>query len=283
MRTIFAIFCLICMPLGWMKGDSLTLGSTNDVAGAVLQFPFSLTNTNQIVAMQFDLKFPAGVVDVGDASAASASTDHTAQSREVSAGTRRILVYSGSNQLLPNDLQLSVAVTLKPGTPQGGPTLNVSSIILTNAQGQTFSPTINRPALDAWRLANFTETERNDPGIIGDDKDPDGDGLSNLLEFLMGGNPRLQQATFKPQTAHGIDPSDNHHYITLTFRAGKSVTAGTLTVQGSDNLIDWNTSGIQLTPTGVEDATSMEYEAALQVDGATRQFLRIVGARNAGQ
>jgi hypothetical protein len=283
MNIIFATLTLCALPFAWVSADTLTLGSTNASAGAVLQMPFNFTNTNQIVGMQFDLKFPASTVDVGTAVAASATTNHAAESREVTTGTRRIIVYSSSNQLLPSDLVLNVPVTLKTGSPQGGPTLNVSNVILTNKQGQTFVPTINRPALDAWRLANFTDAERADPNIIGDDKDPDGDGLSNLMEFLMGGNPKLKQDTYKIQAATGIDQADHHRYLTMLFRAGKNASAGTLTVQTSTDLINWNTSGIQLTPTGTEDAMSIEYEAAIQVDGVNKQFMRLVGARNAGQ
>lgn len=279
LATLSAFCSLLSAPA---SADTLTLGSTNAAAGAVVQMPFTFANTHQIVGMQFDLKFPAALVEAGSAVAASETTDHAAESREVAAGTRRIILYSASNQTLPSDLVLEVPLTLKPGSPQGGPTVNVTNIILTNAQGQTFSPTINRPQLDAWRLANFTEAERNDPAIIGDDKDLDGDGLSNLLEFLMGGNPKAKQASHDLQTAHGIDPLDNKRYLTLLFRAGKGVNAGTLGVQGSDDLSTWNGTGILLTPTGTEDATSIEYEAAIEVDGLTRKFLRLVGMRNAG-
>lgn len=271
------------MPFAPTWADTLSLGSTNAAAGSVLQLPFNFTNTHQIVGMQFDLKFPVTQVEAGSAVAASETTNHTAESREVSTGTRRIVIYSSSNQLLPSDLVLEVPLTLKTDAPQGGPTVNVSNILLTNAQGQTFTPTINRPQLDSWRLANFTEAERNDPTIIGDDRDLDGDGLSNLLEFLMGGDPKVKQSTHDLQTAHGVDPNDNKRYLTMIFRAGKNITAGTLSVQASENLTTWNTTGIILTPTGTEDATSVEYEAAIQVDGLNKQFLRLVGTRNAGQ
>ncbi|MBX7207030.1 MAG: hypothetical protein K1X78_01855 [Verrucomicrobiaceae bacterium] len=282
MNGVLPGFALCALLVASARADTLILGSSNAAAGSVLQLPFNFTNTNQIVGIQFDLKFPASQVEAGSAVASSATTNHAAESREVAAGTRRIVLYSGSNQLLLSDLVLEVPLTLKTGSPQGGPTVNVSNIILTNAQGQTFTPTISRPALDAWRLANFSEAERNDPGIIGDNKDPDGDGLNNLLEFLMGGNPKQKQATHELQTAQGLDVTDNHHYLTLTFRAGKNITAGTLSVEASGNLLNWSSAGIVLTPTGVEDATSLEYEAAIQVDGQSRQFMRLAGARNSG-
>ena len=277
---LFALCPLLSAPLA---ADTLTLGSTNAAAGAVLQLPFNFTNTHQIVGMQFDLEFPAGIVEAGSAVAASETTNHTAESREVAAGTRRIILYSSSNQLLPSDLMLEVPLTLKTGSPQGGPTVNVSNILLTNAQGQTFTPTINRPQIDAWRLANFTEAERNDPAIIGDDRDLDGDGLGNLLEFLMGGNPKAKDPGHQPQAAYGFDPADEHFYLTLLFRTGKNITAGTLTAQSSPDMRTWQSNGIHLTPTGNEDAMSIEYEAAIRVDGANRGFLRLVGVRSPGQ
>lgn len=283
MSRLLPLFALCSLPFASSLADTLTLGSANAAAGTVLQLPFSFTNTHQIVGMQFDLTFPAGIVEAGSAVAASETTNHVAESREVAAGTSRIVLYSSSNQLLPSDLVLEVPLTLKTGTPQGGPTVNVSNILLTNAEGQTFTPTINRPQLDAWRIANFNETERGDPNVIGDDCDLDGDGLSNLLEFLMGGNPKARQTTHDLQTAHGVDPNDNKRYLTMIFRAGKNITAGTLGVEASENLTTWNSTGVILTPTGSEDASSIEYEAAIQVNGLNRKFLRLVGTRNTGQ
>lgn len=282
MRFIYTLILACSLPTGWLRADALTLGPTNAASGAILQLPFTFTNTNQIVGMQFDLKFPASQMDVGAATALSTTTDHTAESREVTTGTRRIILYSAFNQLLPSDLVLEVPLTLKSGIPQGGPTVNVSNIILTNKQGETFSPTINRPLFDTWRLSNFSEAELNNPAIVGDDRDPDGDGLVNLLEFLMGGNPRLRQSTHDRQVGYDIDPADNKPYLTMLFRVGKNASAGTLSVQASRDLSNWNSTGIILTPTGVEDADSIEYEAAIQVNGINRQFLRLIGTRNAG-
>jgi len=118
---------------------------------------------------------------------------------------------------------------------------------------------------------------------VGDDMDPDGDGLSNLMEFLMGGNPKAKEPARQPQPAYGIAPSDQHRYLTLTFHMAKDLVAGTLAVEGSTDLRNWSPTAIQLTPTGAQDATSIEYEAAIQSDGKRKQFLRLVGTRNPGQ
>ena len=67
MKHLLLVFALCSLPMLPAFADTLTLGSTNAAAGSVLQMPFNFTNTNQIVGMQFDLKFPAAVVDVGTA------------------------------------------------------------------------------------------------------------------------------------------------------------------------------------------------------------------------
>jgi hypothetical protein len=46
------------------------------------------------------------------------------------------------------------------------------------------------PVYADWVMAKFTVPQQNNPGIVGEDADPDGDKLSNYLEFLLGTNPR---------------------------------------------------------------------------------------------
>jgi hypothetical protein len=45
-------------------------------------------------------------------------------------------------------------------------------------------------AYGAWKSANFTAAELANPNISGDNADPDGDGLSNIAEYIAGTNPR---------------------------------------------------------------------------------------------
>jgi hypothetical protein len=277
---IFKLLGLSCLAYATLlRADSLSVGSANAAAGTVISLPFSFTNTNQIVGIQFDLAFPTTLVESG--SAVSSASGFTVESREIAVGQRRVVVFSPTNELLPDDAITSIPLTLLPASPSGGPTVTVRNIILTNRQGQTFTPTLNYPALDAWRQQYFTEAERTDAALIGDDKDADGDGIPNLLEFLQGSNPRTKEPDKAPKatvaTATAGGPA-----LKLTFRTAKNVTAAQLTVQGSNNLQSWTGNGITLTPTGTEDATTMEFEATLPVAAEAKQFLRLVGTRTAG-
>ena len=276
--NLYPLACAsLLSSLGHSSADTLTLGSTNVAAGTVISLPFSFTNTNQIVGMQFDLAFPTTLVESG--SAVSSASGFTVESREIATGQRRVVVFSPTNEILPNDALTSIPLTLLPASPSGGPTVTVRNIILTNRQGQTFTPTLNYPALDAWRQLYFTEAERANAALIGDDKDADDDGIPNLLEFLQGSNPRLKEPEKapKPTLTTGGSPA-----LKLTFRSAKNVTAAQLTVEGGNNLQTWSGTGITLTPTGIEDVTTLEYEATLPVAGEAKQFLRLVGTRTAG-
>jgi hypothetical protein len=52
--------------------------------------------------------------------------------------------------------------------------------------------------IDAWKKAKFSDAELGDSGISGDLADPDEDGLTNLLEYLFGGEPRLAAPSERP-------------------------------------------------------------------------------------
>jgi hypothetical protein len=275
MRKAALLISLLGIAL--VQADTLALGSANAAPGAVISLPFNFTNTNQIVGMQFDLKFPVALVEVGNAAPPSGGL--VAESKEIAPGQRRIVVFSPTNSLLPSDLILNILLTLLPASPSGGPTVTVRNIIFTNRQGQTFTPTLNYKVLDVWRQQYFTETEREDGNLIGDNKDPDADGVPNLLEFLQGTNPRVKNASLPTQAALAGEPIPS---LTLTFRAAKNVSAAQLSVQGSRDLQSWNGDGITLTPTGVEDAATMEYQATLPIAGQPMQFLRLVGTRTPG-
>ena len=50
--------------------------------------------------------------------------------------------------------------------------------------------TIEDKPADAWRFINFTSLELTNPAISGDNADPDGDRLANLMEYALGLPPK---------------------------------------------------------------------------------------------
>lgn len=273
---VFASFLLMLT----VKGDTLNVGSANGDSETTIQLPFNFTNTHQIVGMQFDVKFPVSLVEAGTGS--TPSDGLIAESREIALGQRRIVVFSPTNVALPNDLILNIPLTLLPASPSGGPTVTVKNIIFTNRQGQTFTPTLNYKALDVWRQQHFTETELGDANLFGDDKDPDGDGIPNLLEFLEGANPRQRQSAASPVIIPASTASGTPAALSIVFNVLKGTDAASLRVETSTDMQTWTQEGIALLPTGVSTAQTMEVRASVPIAGAARRFLRLAGTREPG-
>lgn len=275
-----ASFGLLVCPC--LSADTLTVGSANAPANTTVFLPFTFSNTHQIVGLQFDLVYPQSFVEAGLAQAASSSTNHQADSRVIGPGVQRIVLSSSSNQLLPDDIVLQIPLTLGAVSPQGGPSVKIQNIILSDAQGQSFSPVLNFSALETWKKAHFSDAELEDPNVAGDDRDGDGDQISNLMEFLTGRNPRIREQggilNLMP-----MDVGTANAGLRVRFRSRKDLGGAGLNLESSTDLKIWTSSGIQLVPTGVEDATSLELEALLPWGTESRRFLRLLGERPAGQ
>jgi hypothetical protein len=107
--------------------------------------------------------------------------------------------------------------------------------------------------IDAWRLENFG-SEANNPSIGGDLSDPDGDGVSNILEWAQGTSPVVAGAT-RPEL--GLEPG----FLTLRYRRSDAAVDLTFAVYETEDLRSW--------------ALASSTEETLSDDG----FVRVVKAR----
>jgi surface-anchored protein len=107
-----------------------------------------------------------------------------------------------------------------------------------------------------WRAGRFGADEVMDETVAGPAADPDGDGLSNLLEYALGGDPRMS-ADVHPQSGESIRVAPGTvsvggaSHVTLEFhRRTRGLDAGTTAevsyaVEWSDSLDaeDWTPGG----------------------------------------
>jgi fibronectin type 3 domain-containing protein len=100
-------------------------------------------------------------------------------------------------------------------------------------------------SLAQWTAAYFPGV--SDPNVIGPAADPDGDGLSNLVEYLLGTNPAVPDSAGAAMSS-AADGSGN---LVLTFRVSKNLTGVTYSVQSSTDLVNWTDTGV--TPTVQSD------------------------------
>ncbi len=127
-----------------------------------------------------------------------------------------------------------------------------------------------------WQSQNFSTLEQASPAVSGDTADPDGDGLSNLLEYALGVSPKSPSPNGLP--AIGIRNSGGANYLALTFR--RRLTAPDLTYlpQTAASVSGpWlNTAVAVGTPVDNGDGTeTVTYRDSTPLTGANQRFLRL--------
>lgn len=93
-------------------------------------------------------------------------------------------------------------------------------------------------ALESWRLQHFGSTENT--GNAADDADPDSDGIVNLLEYALGGDPWSAGSATLP-TLGVLEADGSRLYLTVSKNAEASDLA--FVVEVSPDLHNWFGSG----------------------------------------
>lgn len=127
---------------------------------------------------------------------------------------------------------------------------------------------------EAWQNTHFTAGQLSDPMISDASADPDGDGLSNALEYAMGSNPLV--ADSEGLVTGGVSAG----YLTLTFRMDKiALAAGTgYTVEGTTNLIENIWSSENISETHRDDSNlwwQVFYQHDAPVSTVPQRFMRL--------
>ena len=114
-----------------------------------------------------------------------------------------------------------------------------------------------------WQVANFG-ANINHPAVSGDAADGDRDGLINLLEYALGGNPQIAATAPLPK------PKLTGGKLALTFTRTLANTDLTLTVQAGDSLAGPWTNLAQSTSGGTFTSLVGGVGIAESGTGATR-------------
>ncbi|MCU0794007.1 MAG: hypothetical protein MUE42_14410 [Opitutaceae bacterium] len=127
----------------------------------------------------------------------------------------------------------------------------------------------------AWRAARFTAGELAEAAVAGDGADPDGDGLCNLLEYALGGEPR------DPADAAAITPRLRHAdgRLGLAYRMAEGVTGVLWAVEWSTDLVTWDDTYASFEATQVDLTGEVVVWARRTLATEPRQFMRLRVAR----
>ena len=114
-------------------------------------------------------------------------------------------------------------------------------------------------------------------GLTGDNAlpnaDPDGDGMSNLMEFYLGLDPALAAGNSGSAMTLSNGPSNT---VSMTYRRAKGVSGVSAAVQANGDLssASWDTNGVQETVTDKGDYEEVT-ATVTNPPGATRMFMRL--------
>lgn len=130
--------------------------------------------------------------------------------------------------------------------------------------------TIPKP-IDQWRQDNFGANAGN-AAIAGNLVDPDGDGLSNLLEYALGTNPLLSNAGALVVDQETIGANT---YLRLTVTKNPAATDVTYTPEATGDLTTANSwSGANLV-VETNTATTLRVRDNVAASAAAQRFIRL--------
>lgn len=273
------------------QADTLFLNRSEGAPGDLITADVKLLNERRIVGMQFDLKIPGGQAVPGGAFLAGETGRHRVSSRLVG-NKLKVVVHSPTNAELPSNEVMSIPLTLASNAPAGGPAFKVENLIFTNAAGQTISGAVFYHPLESWRQERFTEEQRENPEIVGDFKDPDGDGFTNIMEFLFATDPmKANDESIANQglgrrliPVPGGDPIPGPFVFSFDYPQAKGADGVDLWIESSPDLKVWTRETVTPVKAGSVDSVTERMRLSLDSDpaAAPSRFFRIGVGRNAG-
>lgn len=269
---------------GWLTALSMNAGAATlelgDPAGITqvsANLPIRLAGSPAVVAMQFDVSFPATRVALNPPALKALVAQHRVSFRELQTGLTRVVVFSTANAALPQDLILDLPIVPQPRAKPEDLMLTISNIWFADARGRMVPASPSYGPVTKWKRLTFTPAELLNPAISGDAGDPERDGLPNLVEMLLRGRAKFSDTSKVPALGAQLNPLDSRWYLTLTYRQSKTVQGVEGEVQASRDLQTWPVV-VPSEPTGVQDATTIEMRASILMEGE-RQFLRLRAKR----
>ena len=153
-----------------------------------------------------------------------------------------------------------------------------SSTAYTLGDLSTTTVTINDTPINNWRFLHFGNNATN-TAVAGDNANPLGDGVSNLMKYALDLNP--MQTVSHPLFAYGIDTNG---YFALSYtRPDPPPAELNYNVDVSDDLMVWCTNGLCVASTAIiihtNNTATVTCEGVIPVRPSSHEFLRLSVSR----
>lgn len=137
-------------------------------------------------------------------------------------------------------------------------------------------PGINGQSFAAWQAESFTEEEIADEDVSGPLGNADRDSLSNLEEFLFGGNPKAADGDeVLPMVT--IEEFDSKEYAVFNVRVRRGISGLTWQISESTDLVSWAPAEVVPLPTEPIDAQFelLRFRYSEKIGDAKGRLLRV--------
>jgi hypothetical protein len=146
-------------------------------------------------------------------------------------------------------------------------------VVVSNEEGSVTSGTATLtvdalPDYALWLATNFSESELLDNAVSAPSADPDHDGVNNLIEYALDGDPNDALDAPKPT----IEVTEAEWQFTYARPANR--TDVMFEVEFSSDLQTWSTTGV--THQQIDSTAEVEtWQATVDVSGAPKAFFRL--------
>ena len=130
----------------------------------------------------------------------------------------------------------------------------------------------------AWQMAHFNAAELANPAVGGDGADPDGDGITNLMEYALNLDPRTAGTQGMPII--GSTVVGGSQYLTLSYRQVIGAADILYVPQVSGDLVNWNSgtgylAPVSTTPSADGSTQTVVVRDLTPMNGTNRRFARL--------
>ncbi|MCP5536332.1 MAG: choice-of-anchor D domain-containing protein [Akkermansiaceae bacterium] len=280
-----------CLTVSSNDPDTPDINVDLDMEGGILTPEITLTGNNLTIAYNSAASHSSNHTDFGERSISDPDlvrsyTIHNAGSATLTLGTVSVsgtdftITQPATSSLAPGastTFQVTFPAAAPPGTHHATVTVPSND---SNESSYTFAVSaIKLGPLASWRKTHFGSSA--DSGNGANNADPDADGMKNLVEYALGGNPNINDST----AIRPVHSEDANGRLSIQFNRYPLKTDINYIVQATNDLSAWpeiaiSTAGAATTNTAafsvVESGSSPVQVIVTDSEiPTTRRFLRL--------